>query len=182
MTFAQRDVLLILVIVSVLSNLLLSQHAARPSAASEERPARGTIVPPLIGTDTAGVARSIDYDTTDLTVVYYFDPTCSWTKRNWQSVRSLQQITADRVRFVGAAAGVVSQMLADAERLTFEVVGGLSEAQRRAYDFGSAPRTVVIGRGGRVRRAWRGAFMGNLRGEIERYFGVSLPVLQTSRR
>jgi hypothetical protein len=45
------------------------------------------------------------------------------------------------------------------------------------YGLGSTPQTIIVSLDGKILQNWVGAYTGDRRAEVERFFGVSLPGL-----
>ena len=109
-------------------------------------------------------------------VLYVFRPTCIWCARNEDAFRSLVGQSSDRFDYAALslpASGVkayASQHLPPIP--TFQEP---SSETVRAYRLGTTPETIVIGRDGAVLAHWRGAYRGDTRTEVERFFSVRLP-------
>jgi hypothetical protein len=166
---------------SAAMNLLQSERL-KAACGREERPAIGTRVPAIDVIASDATPTRIDYSRGTLpTIFYYFHPSCSWCERNWESVRTLADATRGRYRVVALTSAGDDVRRERASGLPFQTFWGLPEAQREAYQFRGTPHTVVVSADGRVLRSWSGAYMRDVKTELERYFQVSLPEVAARR-
>lgn len=113
------------------------------------------------------------------TVLYVWDPNCGWCLRNQASVLALARQTRGRYQLI-----LVSlSRLKPAESSWLEEYAGLvyhapTEATKRAYSLGGVPQTIVISQAGTVQKLWRGAYVEEVRREVENYFGIRLPGIE----
>jgi len=59
--------------------------------------------------------------------------------------------------------------------LPFETYSNPSTEAVAAYDLSATPTTLVFSPDGQILRSWRGAYAGQVRTEIQTYFGLALP-------
>jgi hypothetical protein len=164
----------VLIVASMTLNLVQAHQLRTRIRTPSANPHIGLRVPAIdVKTADAKPIR-FDYSTPQQpTILYYFNPSCSWCERNWQAVEALERGTRGRYRFVAVTT-------ADRDRVNdhaFPVATfwAWHEAGRRAYQLGGTPHTLVIGSDGRVVRSWVGAYIRNTRSDLERYFQVRLP-------
>ena len=150
----------------------------------------GELVPIV---DDRGVSASQSSSGPAPTVAYFYSTSCVWCERNAPSVVSLVKQIGTRYRIVGIN---VDRPLgpSDAQRpvatnpapitqgmtLPFPTIRAIAEKDLRAYKLRSTPTTIVIGPGGKVLGVWEGAYGNQAKGDIEKFFGVSLPPLADS--
>lgn len=135
----------------------------------------GAPVGTLRGVDADGMAVTVRHQPGDLpTIVYYFDPACSWCRKNVKSVAALRQQTSGRYRFVAITGAAVDTR--STETLRLSPIWRVDRADLRAYRFSGTPHTLLVSSDGRVLQSWPGAYRGRLHAELERYFHVELPV------
>lgn len=115
-----------------------------------------------------------------ITVLYVFSPSCTWCERNLENIRTLASARGDSYRFIGLS--LASANLEDyirSSKLSFPVYTKLSKDVLQKLKLGSTPQTMVISPEGRVMKNWRGAYGEELRSEIEEFFSVRLPGLDS---
>jgi len=175
--------LLGLLLVSLTVNILLAFRIAQLRGFIETNLAEhvlkvGDTVPPIVGTDLDGNAVAISYAaSTQDTVIYYFSPACIWCAKNLNNLKSLAD-HATRYRFIGISPQsdqLISYVRGN--RLTFPIVTNLPPSVVSSYKFSGTPSTLVISARGKVLKRWPGAYEGQNKDEIEKYFNFTLPGL-----
>jgi len=161
------------------------------AAALDKATASGTLkvgeaVRPLSVKDAEGhiveIGGSGDSARRATVVVYVFSPECGWCKRNAASIEKLARAVAGKYRFVAVSLAPVSPaQYEEARKLGFPVITELPAEIAAAYRFQSTPETVVISPQSRVVKVWLGAYLGETRKEVEKFFSVSLPDLGAQR-
>jgi len=168
----------ILLLGSVWLNLLQNQRLNGTALAREGFPRPGTRVPGIDVVSSNGLPTSFGYGANvRQTIMYYFSPQCGWCERNWASVSALERATRGRYRFVAVTTADDRVRQMQAGRLPVMTYWGLPQSQRAAYQLGGTPHTVVVSPEGRVLRAWSGAYVRQVKTDLERYFQVRLPEL-----
>jgi hypothetical protein len=134
------------------------------------------VLPNLRAKDPRGNDVVIDYGSSRVpTVLYVTSPTCSWSARNRPMIQSLAAQKAKDFRFIAISTGPNSSRAAsNPEDLGFPIYGNVAQAAAVTYSLSSTPQTLVISPAGKLLRRWKGAYIGDQRVEIERYFGVKL--------
>jgi len=118
------------------------------------------------------------------TLIYVFSRTCGWCEKNIPNMKALQQGVNGRFRLIaisvnGDAPSVVDQHMVESG-LAFEMYYGVDPESQKKYGLGATPQTLVVSPDGLVQAVWMGAYGTRLRPEIERFFSISLPGLQTT--
>lgn len=184
----RRSAIHVLLVMSVVANMFLSKRVLTANATLEALTARpalqvGDSVPHLALRDNLGQKVLITYGGPVPTVLYVMSTTCAWCMRNVKSITTLAQATSSSARIVGVALTPFSK---DQERkkatrassgLPFPLYHGLSDDQARQLRVRSTPTTIVISPDGHVRAIWEGAYVGEIKNQIEGYFSVKLPEL-----
>jgi peroxiredoxin len=179
-------ILLALLSLSVLLNVVLARNIAllkdsieyikaEMRASRELKP--GESVPPLKGKDLYGNPAEITYPGNGpATILYVFSPDCEWCTRNMENIKTLTSHIKSDFRFIGVSLSKnnLRDYLAK-YALEFPVYCDLTFEVLSAYKLGGTPRTMVVSNEGKVVKTWFGAYVGNLKGEVEEYFHVSLP-------
>ncbi len=136
----------------------------------------GATLDPLVGVSEDGRPMTVSYDGDARPVVLYvFSPTCVWCERNVENIGTLAKSASSGFRFVGVSLSAPTET--PQGTVDFPVI--FSDGR---VPFRSTPQTVVVGPNGRVLRSWTGAYSGSSKSEIEDYFAVRLPGLQTKRK
>lgn len=110
------------------------------------------------------------------TLLYVFSPQCAWCARNYESVKTLASRVRPKYRVI--ALSLNDHGLRESLRtapLPFEVYSNPSADAVATYDLAATPTTLVFSPDGQILRAWRGAYAGRVRTEVQRYFGLALP-------
>jgi hypothetical protein len=107
------------------------------------------------------------------TLLYVFTPQCGWCSRNQESLAALAAGTRSSHRLV--ALSLTADGGRDGLPPDFEVYVNPSPEAVVLYDLTATPTTLVVSPEGRILRTWRGAYVGGLKAEIEKFFSVNLP-------
>lgn len=139
----------------------------------------GAIMPPLEVEQLGNGKQTIAFDSSLPTVLYVHVSTCGWCRRNWENTKALMA-KKDRYQFVLLSLDTEHSTM---DRYIQEI--GLegphyyrpTESTSEAYNLGTTPMTMVIEPGGRLSRAWPGAYSSKYKTDIETFFDVTLPGL-----
>ena len=170
---------------SVLLNVALAHRlrqwnrlfAASPDAMLQT----GTILPPFQADDLLGNKHTVAYDQPSKpTVLYVFTPPCGWCLRNMDSFKALIAQKGSEYRFIGVSLSKegLKEYVAS-HGLEFPVYSGLPSETQKTYKMGGTPQTIVISPQGRVVKNWMGAYVGTQKSDVENFFHISLPPVQT---
>ena len=96
---ASRYLLVSLLIVSGSLNIVLAHKLTGARTRNDSLVAIGTRVPPLSGLTSAGEA-SLVFPSKLPVLLYYFSPSCTWCKRNWNNLKALAVAAHGRYRLV----------------------------------------------------------------------------------
>ncbi len=117
-------------------------------------PAKGAVMPPLLGLDWLGNTRTIAYGKDFRpTVIYTFTKECGYYQHNWRAMHSLQALSPGRLRIVYVD---TNQDIFTPEYLTANGMGQsvllvhLSRGSAVPYDARAVPQLVLVGHDGRV--------------------------------
>lgn len=154
-----------------------SRHRGVP-AGPETGSLVGRTVPVIAGFALDGSRVAVDPEASRPVVVYAFSARCIWCVRNVANIKALVRSRGTDFRFVGLSVREDDDANADAVRnhLNFPVLKGLSAETRKAYGLTETPRTLLLVNG-RVERDWRGAYVGDVLTDVQRYFSIELPGL-----
>ena len=182
-------ILTLLLVCSVAINVGLARRVAAlqkeaDAAARGQNLKPGTSVPPMEVKSLDGTpVNLVAADGQNPTVFYVFSVSCHWCKQNLDNIKALSASASGHYRFVGVSLDrddpeAVSDY-ASKNGLSFPIYYSPSLATLRSYKLGGTPHTIVVSPDGRVVNDWAGAYNMELRGEIESYFGISLPGLKS---
>lgn len=115
------------------------------------------------------------------TLVYHFSASCGWCERNWSNVVALANQTQGRLRVVAVSIAPLPSGFQAARNLSIEIVDNLPASTVAAYKLAATPQTILIGADGRVAESWFGAYSGSFAKQLESFFRVRLPGLETRR-
>lgn len=174
----------LLLAVSLALNVALgwSLWALRRSAAeaSQSGPVGGALSIVSLW-DLNGDQREVHFDSGKPTVIYVLSPTCRWCDRNMDNIKALANARSETFRFVGLSLDERGlREYVQRSGLQFSVYSIRHSNILSELQLGSTPQTIVTLPGGTVAKNWIGAYDGELRHEIEKYFQVDLPGLTPS--
>lgn len=138
---------------------------------------QGAKVTPVPATGLDGKPFTISYDGTDKpTVLYVITPSCIWCRRNQPNIEKIVDAKKNDFQFIGISLAETGlKEYVDEQHLKFPVYTGLSAETVRSLGLGSTPQTIIVSPEGKVMKVWTGAYMENLRPEVEAFFGLQLP-------
>ncbi|HEX6183191.1 MAG TPA: TlpA disulfide reductase family protein [Pyrinomonadaceae bacterium] len=177
----------LLLVCSVAINVGLARRVAALKKEADDA-ARGQNLKPGTGVPSMEV-KSLDGSPATVaaggqlpTVFYVFSVTCHWCEQNLDNIKALSSSTSGRYRFVGVSLDrddpkAVSDY-ALKNGLDFPVYYSPSITTLRSYKLRGTPHTILVSPDGKVVNDWAGAYSIEVRGEIENFFGVSLPGLK----
>jgi peroxiredoxin len=112
------------------------------------------------------------------TILYYFSPDCPWSRRNSDNISALATATAGQFRFISYTPLTLKmEKYRQTNKAPEPILTDSDQPLRGLYKLTGTPQTLVISANGKVLRNWEGAYTGNLKTEIEKYFRVTLPGL-----
>lgn len=176
-TKSDMTLVLALLALSLVANVYLTKKVFQPRPPAHPPLARGAAVPQFTAIRLGGAQETVSYDGKK-TVLYVFTTTCPWCKRNIPNIKRLFDAKGSEYRFVGIsldAKGLDSYVAQ--HKLPFPVYTHLSTKTQDAYRLGGVPQTLVISEQGTVIQNWSGAYADAQQGEVEKFFGVTLPGL-----
>lgn len=127
-------------------------------------PAKGTVVPPLVGEDWQGTPQAVAYGQDPRpTLVYTFTKECPHCQQNWRAMRSLQALAPNRLRIIYV--DTIHDLFTTAyfvqkgiEQSTLLVQ--LSPETAVAYDARAVPQILLVDHDGRVQWSHVGELAG----------------------
>lgn len=170
-----------LLVISVGLNVSLSRELRATRRQPEGGVLVGTILPPISGVTTHGMALTIQPLADRPTIFYYFSATCGWCDRNWPNIEALVRQTSGRYRVVGVAATAEIPAAVHDRAIPLPILTSVDADILAAYGFRGTPQTVVIGQDGRVLKSWTGAYQGDQAESVANFFGVTMPGLLPKR-
>ena len=127
-----------------------------------------------------GTSTTLQFDSLQPTVLYVMSPNCGWCSRNLPAVRSLVSTASPQFRFVAVSS---EPLKAEQSSITanypISIAGAVSENDRRQYGFVATPQTIVV-RSGVVTASWAGAYVADVRKQVEEFFTLRLPNIAPS--
>lgn len=144
---------------------------ARPLEAGEQ-------LPTMDGLDTQGKPVAIVPARADRRrIVYWTSATCPWSARNEAQFRHLWRTQQSRFDIVVVAADREHvATLAGRAQAPYLIVGPPARETQDRARLSATPTTLVVDEHGKVIRTWRGAYFGDVRRQVEAFFGITLPV------
>ena len=139
----------------------------------------GAAVSPIQVQSLGGQPATISYnDSAQPVVLYVFTPQCSWCIRNLDNLKALTSQKGGSYKFIGISLTDkdLKQYLAEKEFSMPVFMNPAKEAMQQ-YGLGPTPQTIVISPDGKVLQNWMGAYAGKQQGEVEKFFGITLPGL-----
>ena len=131
-----------------------------------------------IGVDPAGGPLTNRYaDSQTPTVLLILRPGCHWCDANMPNWQTLIQEKGQNFRFVAVSLSPNGfGKYVEGSKLNAPAVYASFGQNPTLNDVTVTPQTVVVDRGGTVRKMWFGAFTHEIKGDVESFFGVKLPV------
>lgn len=174
--------LTVMLVVSVALNVMLALKIRELTDTQNARRAErelevGTAVPAITARRLDGKSETITYaDSTRPTVIYVFTPQCMWCTRNLDNFQTLVNQKGKDYRFIGISLSKegLEKYVAD-HQLAFPIYTDIPTEVGEAYKMGGTPQTVVISPQGKVLQNWPGAYAGDQKYQVEKYFDMTLP-------
>lgn len=140
---------------------------------------KGKVLAPIAAKDLHGKNVSISFSVdASPTILYVFTPQCHWCLRNLRNIHALCDHVGKQYRVVGIS--LSADHLPDyvvEHALRFPIYTNLDSSTVSAYRLSATPETIVVARDGTILADWKGAYDDELKREVEKFFGVSLPGL-----
>lgn len=137
----------------------------------------GDDVPPLVGRTVEGERVEVNYTESPKTVLLVFSPQCSACEQvlsYWREIEDACARTQYRVFRVSLGDGPSTVAFLRSHSLSLDSFVDLAPETTAVYKLSLTPLTLVIDNRGKVERLWPGVFTRETRGEVERYFGITL--------
>jgi len=156
--------------------LYLGIGRVRPSRPGFQK---GEMLGKLVVHDRMGQRQELAFAENKQTVMYVLRPTCGWCKRNSRAVKELYTRVSSEYGFVALSLeeNGLQEFLAESG-IPFAAYALAPESASLRTRFTAVPQTLVLARGGRIAEIWTGAYGGETKTAIERFFGTSLPSLE----
>jgi peroxiredoxin len=171
-----------MLVISVALNVMLALKIRRlngdQSAAKVERELKvGMTVPAIPANRVDGAKETISYVGTDRpTVLYIFTPECKWCLRNLDNLRTLIDQKGKEYRFIGISLSEEGlEQYLSVHKLALPVYVDVPKETGEVYKMGGTPQTVVVSPQGQVMQNWVGAYVGDQKSQVEKFFKVTLP-------
>jgi peroxiredoxin len=186
-------VTLALLAISLTENLVLGVGVLRLSGrgtaqgvppgvgAADSRPAAakvGKTVPPLDAQRLKGPREQVDFVREKrATLLYVFTPKCGWCAKNLENLKTLIAGATTSHNVIALSMDPDVGDYVQRVNLKIPIYVNPSQKMFEPYGLGPTPLTLVIGPGGKVIKSWVGAYSGEMKKDVESYFGVELPGL-----
>jgi peroxiredoxin len=169
-----------LLVLSLCLNVYLGWKVKHPSVpGNTAKLSPGMKVDPVTALGQDGKPLTISYNGSDKpTVFYVITPSCIWCRRNQANINKVADTEVNDFRFIGLSLAEpgLKEYLAK-HHLEFPVYAGVTTETIKSLGLGSTPQTIVVSPDGKVLRVWMGAYVDEIRPEVEAYFGIQLPGL-----
>jgi len=185
--FTEKNLLLILLAVSVILNLFLaieinnlkSTLGLVRSEIREHQIVLGRTVSSLNVKNSKGEDIVIRYnETPQETIVYVFSPDCIWCECNLQNIKEVFNKTQNNYKFIGLSLEKESSSkYIEEKELPFPVFHNPSDLNKSEYYFRATPSTYLVSSEGKIIKFWSGAFGGKTLEDVENFFMLKLPGL-----
>jgi hypothetical protein len=140
----------------------------------------GDLVPAMSGVTNSGTTLEIVSDRMPRDrVIYWISARCKWSTLNERSFRRLYDLKHNEFDFVAVSA--LPEALTEAQSLwtpPYRLVGPPPTELQQQARLQETPSTVVVGPDRKLLRVWKGAYIGKIKSEVERFFHITLPTLQ----
>ena len=179
--------MMFIVALSLASNLYLaytiSNLATNPTPKFSARVplSVGVSAPDITAKNLAGADEKISFKEGDKpSIIYVFSPSCVWCNRNQENLKTIiaSKRATHRIIGVSLASEGVKEYVAK-HNFDFPVYVNPTPDTVKAYNLGGTPQTIVISSSGKVEQNWEGAFVGEIKSNVEKYFGIALPGIST---
>jgi hypothetical protein len=176
--WASAAVLPALLVASLCANVLLVQklRTSEQRLLVSTRLTTGEVVPAITARLEDGSLKVLNWSGTTDTVFYYFDPGCSWCRRNGPAFAGLLAGLRPGIRVYSYTSSLSG--LEAFRRGTHHAAVVITDDKidvKRTLRLWGTPQTLVIDGTGRVVKNWEGAYSGTVRSEIQDYFHVTVP-------
>jgi peroxiredoxin len=179
--------MMFIVALSLASNLYLAYTirdlAANPTPKFSARAplSVGVSAPDIIAKNLSGADEKISFKEGDKPgIIYVFSPSCIWCDRNQENLKMIVASKRATHRIIGVS--LVSEGVKEyvaKHNFDFPVYVNPTHDTVKAYNLGGTPQTIVISSSGKVEQNWEGAFVGEMKSNAEKYFGIALPGIST---
>jgi peroxiredoxin len=165
---------------SLVVNVLLTKElkAARTIISGLTHLMPGDAAPEVKARLAGGGPTSLKWGDSKLTILYYFDPGCSWCKRNAAAFSGLVQQVRGRARVVSytpTLKGLEQFKLSTHHEA--DIITDDRQDIRSILKLGGTPQTLLVDSKGHVVKNWSGAYVELNKRDIETYFGITIPDL-----
>ena len=167
---------------SILLNVyLLSVLYSHPDQSDPLAKAGTSFVSGLRITGPHGTRKTLKFAGDRTTVLYVFSPECRYCAQNEPAIQALSHRLTGNVNVVLASLTDVGlDDYLNRHHITQSAVV-VDSSDARLHSLIGTPQTIVVGQNGIAQRVWAGAFTSPIRDEIQSFFGVSIPALDSSK-
>jgi hypothetical protein len=140
----------------------------------------GTNLSSLPVLDAEGRPAKLSFTASMPTVIYVLSPTCGWCRKNEQNMRVLASRKGSDFRFIGLSPTQENlRQYISAGHAPFPVYVLEPAGFPQNLDLQTTPQTLLLSPFGVVQKTWLGAYDGSRKREIEAFFGVDLPGIES---
>lgn len=116
----------------------------------------------------------------EYTILFLFSPTCYWCNRNMANFKAIASSQQNSYNVIGIS--LTDNKLLDYiehYNIDFPVYTNMLDNTRNMLMARRVPQTLVVSSDGQVVKLWLGAYRGETKRDVEKYFNVNLPGLLT---
>ena len=173
-------ILPVLLLSSLAANVLLT-HRVR---ADEDILSRshglvpGDVIPTVNVKLENGSPSQLKWNDASMTVLYYFDPHCSWCLRNGSLLRTVVAHLDTNTKVYAYTATLTGlEEFRRQTNLAVPVITDDHDDLRKLLKLNGTPQTLLVDNRGSVIKNWSGAYTGPVATDVQRFFHASLPPL-----
>jgi hypothetical protein len=160
-------------------NILLAREVSSLRLAFQSRGELGIgdSVQPIIAHSLDGTPATITFSGHALpTILYVFSPQCVWCTRNFDNIKAIENGVKGKYRFIGLSMSTISlEEYITGNNLSFQVYKEPDPRSIIDFKLSGTPQTLVISQDGKIVKNWYGAYSGDQKMDVEKFFGTSLP-------
>jgi peroxiredoxin len=177
-TLVLGPLLLLSISLNCLQAKRILDFLSNPAAEGSSKSLVGHSAPGIRAKDMKGMDVNVLFPagSSKPTVIYVFSPSCVWCLRNADDVNALIFQAKGRYEFVGLS--LSSEGLAEFAKehgIAFPIYAQVAPETISAYALEVTPQTIVVSADGKISASWRGAYVGQVLADVQKFFNVHLP-------